>query len=90
MALSIAVQRPKRPGRAGTESSGGGGNSDAENGTNCSLGLAQTPVTAVTDRSLDIGETSIVNMVRGAGTKAFFEPGDTRLLWKGEAAASFV
>jgi hypothetical protein len=51
---------------------------------------AQTSVTAVTVRALNMGETAIVNMVRKAGTKAFFEPGDTRQQWKGEAAASFV
>ncbi len=45
---------------------------------------------AVTDRPLRIGDTSVVNMVRKACKKAFFEPGDTRQQWKGEAAASFV
>jgi hypothetical protein len=45
---------------------------------------------AVTDASLHIGDTSIVNMVRRASKKAFFEPVDTRQQWKGEAAASLV
>jgi len=52
--------------------------------------LTQTPVTAVTDHPLVFGETCFVNMVRRAGTKALFEPGDTRQQWKGEAAASLV
>jgi hypothetical protein len=47
-------------------------------------------VTTVTDRLFVIGDTSIVNMVRRASKKAFFEPGDTRQQWKGEAAASLV
>jgi hypothetical protein len=51
---------------------------------------AQTSVMAVTDRSPGLGETSNVNMVQRASTKAFLEPGDTRQQWKGEAAASFV
>jgi hypothetical protein len=51
---------------------------------------AQTPVTAVTDPLPDMGDTSIVNMVRRACKKAFFEPGDTRQQWKGEAAARLV
>jgi hypothetical protein len=54
------------------------------------LFLIQTPVTAITDRQFIFGDTSIVNMVRGACKKALFEPGDTRQQWKGEAAASFV
>ncbi len=45
---------------------------------------------AVTDQYLRMGDTSIVNMVRKACKKAFFEPGDTRQQWKGEAAACFV
>jgi len=53
-------------------------------------GYAQTPVTAVTERVADIGDTPVVNMVRRACTKVLFEPGDTRQQWKGEAAASFV
>jgi hypothetical protein len=52
--------------------------------------LTQTRVMAVTDRRFLIGDTSIVNMVRRARKKAFFEPGDTRQQWKGEAAASLV
>jgi hypothetical protein len=52
--------------------------------------LTQTPVTAVTDPPLRMGDTATVNMVRRACTKALFEPGDTRQQWKGEAAASFV
>jgi hypothetical protein len=47
-------------------------------------------VTAVTDRQFNFGDTSIVNMVRKASKKVFFEPGDTGQQWKGEAAASFV
>jgi hypothetical protein len=47
-------------------------------------------VTAVTDRSPDIRETSIVNMVQGTSKKVLLEPGDTRQQWKGEAATSFV
>jgi hypothetical protein len=47
-------------------------------------------VTAITDRQFNFGDTSNVNMVRGACKKALFEPGDTRQQWKGEAAASFV
>jgi hypothetical protein len=54
------------------------------------LSCTQSPVTAVTDRQFFIGDTSIVNMVRKAGTKALFEPGDARQQWKGEAAASLV
>ena len=54
------------------------------------LGTPQTSVTAVTVWALKMGDTSIVNKVRGAGTKALFEPGDTRQQWKGEAATSFV
>jgi len=49
-----------------------------------------SPVMAVTDRFQKVSDTPIVNMVRRASTKAFFEPGDTRQQWKGEAAASFV
>jgi hypothetical protein len=49
-----------------------------------------TGVTAVTDRSSDIRETSIVNMVQRASKKVLLEPGDTRQQWKGEAATSFV
>jgi hypothetical protein len=48
----------------------------------------QTRVTAVTEGRQDLRDTSIVNMVRRAGKKVLFEPGDTRQLWKGEAAAS--
>jgi hypothetical protein len=51
---------------------------------------AQSPVTAVTVWRFNFGDTSIVNMVRRASTKALFELGDTRQQWKGEAAASFV
>jgi hypothetical protein len=47
-------------------------------------------VTAVTVRTFNFGDTSIVNMVRKASTKVFLEPGDARQQWKGEAAASFV
>jgi hypothetical protein len=47
-------------------------------------------VTAVTERTLDMGDTPFVNMVRRASKKAFFEPGDTSLQRKGEAAANFV
>jgi hypothetical protein len=39
---------------------------------------AQSPVTAVTEPSPHMGDTSFVNMVRRACKKAFFEPGDTR------------
>jgi hypothetical protein len=53
-------------------------------------GRTLTPVTAITDRISNLGETPVVNMVRRARKKAFFEPGDTRQQWKGEAAASFV
>ncbi len=52
--------------------------------------LTQTSVTAVTERTAHLGDTPVVNMVRKARKKAFFEPGDTRQQWKGEAAASFV
>ncbi len=52
--------------------------------------LAQTRVTAVTDPPLRMGDTASVNMVRRACKKALFEQGDSRLLWKGEAAASLV
>ena len=52
--------------------------------------FAQSPVMAVTERVAHIGETPVVNMVRRAGKKVLFEPGDTRQLWKGEAAASLV
>jgi hypothetical protein len=45
---------------------------------------------AVTERPSRIGDTPVVNMVRGASKKALFELGDTRQQWKGEAAASFV
>jgi hypothetical protein len=45
---------------------------------------------AITDREFNIGDTSIVNMVRRACKKALFEPGDTGQQWKGEAAASLV
>ena len=37
-----------------------------------------------------MGDTPVVNMVRKARKKALLEPGDTKRLWKGEAAASFV
>ena len=47
-------------------------------------------VMAVTDRREELGETLFVNMVRRACKKAFFEPGDTRQQWKGEAAACLV
>ena len=47
-------------------------------------------MTTVTDRIPDLGDTSIVNMVQRASTKALLEPGDTRQQWKGEAATSFV
>jgi hypothetical protein len=47
-------------------------------------------VTAITDREFNFGDTSIVNMVRKAGTKVFFEPGDARQQWKGEASAGLV
>ena len=47
-------------------------------------------MTVVTDPCFQFGDTPIVNMVRKACKKAFFEPGDTRQQWKGEAAASFV
>ena len=36
----------------------------------------------------DLGDTSIVNMVRRACKKVFFEPGDTKQQWKGEAATT--
>jgi hypothetical protein len=52
--------------------------------------VTQTPVTAVTVTIFIFGDTSIVNMVRRAGKKVLFEPGDTRQQWKGEAAASLV
>jgi hypothetical protein len=52
--------------------------------------FAQRAVTAVTEQVWDIGETAVVNMVRGAGKKASLEPGDTSQPWKGEAAASLV
>jgi hypothetical protein len=51
---------------------------------------AQRPVTAVTESVRSIGDTAVVNKVRGAGKKAPLEPGDTRQPWKGEAAASLV
>jgi hypothetical protein len=51
---------------------------------------AQTRVTAVTVRTGDIGDTPIVNKVQRVSKKTLLEPGDTRLQWKGEAAASFV
>jgi hypothetical protein len=44
----------------------------------------------VTERLINMGDTSSVNMVRRACTNALFEPGDTEWPWKGEAAASFV
>lgn len=47
-------------------------------------------MTVVTDPPAQFGETPIVNMVRRARKKVLFEPGDTRQLWKGEAAADFV
>jgi hypothetical protein len=37
-----------------------------------------------------MGDTPIVNMVRRASKNVLLEPGDTKLPWKGEAAASFV
>jgi hypothetical protein len=49
-----------------------------------------TRVTAVTELTFDLGDTPFVNMVRRASKKVLLEPGDTRQLWKGEAAASFV
>ena len=49
-----------------------------------------TYVTAVTDRSADMGETSVVNMVQRVSKKTLLEPGDTMQQWKGEAAASLV
>ncbi len=52
--------------------------------------IAQTPVTAVTDRRRWIGDTPIVVEAWGAGTKVPFEPGGTKQPWKGEAAACFV
>jgi hypothetical protein len=45
-----------------------------------------TSVMAVTDPNFDLRETSFVNKVQGASTKALLEPGDTRQQWKGEAA----
>ena len=54
------------------------------------FGYSQSPVTAVTMRRFNFGDTSIVNMVRKASKKVFFEPGDTGQQWYGEAAASFV
>jgi hypothetical protein len=54
------------------------------------LGCAQSHVTAITDREFNFGDTSIVNMVRKTGTKVFFEPGDARQQWKGEASAGLV
>jgi hypothetical protein len=51
---------------------------------------AQRAVTAVTESVWSIGDTAVVNKVRGAGKKAPLEPGDTRQPWKGEAAASLV
>jgi hypothetical protein len=50
---------------------------------------APTCVTAVTEGQTELGDTPVVNMVRGARTNAPLEPGDTRQQWKGEAAASF-
>ena len=47
-------------------------------------------MTAVTVRPFQMGDTPVVNMVRKARKKALLEPGDTKRLWKGEAAASFV
>jgi hypothetical protein len=47
-------------------------------GDSVHLEEAQTPVTAVTAPIRLFGDTSIVNMVRRACKKAFFEPGDTR------------
>jgi hypothetical protein len=44
----------------------------------------------VTELRNHIGETHLVNMVRKTRKKVLFEPGDTRQLWKGEAAASLV
>ena len=52
--------------------------------------IAHTPVIAVTERSVRMGDTSVVNMVQRVRKKTFLEPGDTRQLWTGEAAASFV
>jgi hypothetical protein len=50
----------------------------------------QPSVMAVTECTYCIGDTSVVNMVRKICKIIFFEPGDTRQQWKGEAAASFV
>lgn len=47
-------------------------------------------VMAVTDPDGLLRDTQLVNMVRRARKKAFFEPGDTRQQWKGEAAACLV
>jgi hypothetical protein len=38
----------------------------------------RTPVTAVTERRFDIGDTPLVNMVRRARKNALLEPGDTK------------
>jgi hypothetical protein len=54
------------------------------------IAVLRTRVTAVTARRFRMGDTPIVNMVRKTRKNAFFEPGDTRQQWKGEAAASFV
>ena len=54
------------------------------------FGLTQTHVTAVTEPHFGMGDTPLVNMVRGTRTNVLLEPGDARLQWKGEAAASFV
>ncbi len=62
-----------------------GGNQEEEISTG-----AKSGVTVVTEGKPDMGETSIVNMVRRASTKVLFEPGDTRQQWKGEAAARLV
>jgi hypothetical protein len=57
---------------------------------NISFENTLTCVTAVTDPYLDLGETSIVNMVQRVSKKALLEPDDTRQQWKGEAATRFV
>lgn len=48
-----------------------------------------TPVTAVTELQIRIGETVNVNEARRASTKVHLEPGDAKQQWKGEAAARF-
>jgi hypothetical protein len=42
------------------------------------LCCAQSGVTAVTESRCGIGDTAVVNRVRGAGKKVPLEPGDTR------------